>query len=155
MIEILQMEHSNIEDCVILWKNLIDYHNAIDAEMSINDNWKVIKYQEFEAMLNLKSRKVFIARVFGIVVGYISISIKEFSNLYNRNKVGYVDEIYIEQTFRGRGIGSRLLDKSKNWFESKEVKKIWLNVFASNINGQDFWESNGFKTIGARKEIRI
>ena len=56
-----------------------------------------------------------------------------------------VDESYQRQVY-----GQKLFDKMVK--DMKDVKKITLEVRASNIKGINFYTKNGFKQVGVRKK---
>ena len=52
----------------------------------------------------------------------------------------WVDQLYVEPTLTGRGIGAQLLDLAKR--ERPEGLRLW--TFASNAGAQRFYERHGF-----------
>lgn len=155
MIEILPMDILDIENVVLLWRKLIDFHNGLNNKFAIDDNWKVLKAKELLLILSGNNNKIFIAKVFGVVCGYIHIMIKENSELYCRTRIGYIEELIVDDNFRNRGIGNRLVDEGMLWLKNKDLKEIWLNVEQNNFGGIQFWDNQGFNSIGIRKSLKI
>ena len=66
----------------------------------------------------------------------------------------WIDQLYVEPRWSGRGIGSRLLDAAKR--ERPGGLRLW--TFASNAGAQRFYERHGFvavrRTDGAGNEER-
>jgi GNAT superfamily N-acetyltransferase len=66
----------------------------------------------------------------------------------------WVDQLYVEPTLTGRGIGARLLRLAKR--EGPDGLRLW--TFASNTGAQPFYESHGFvatrRTDGRDNEER-
>jgi aminoglycoside 6'-N-acetyltransferase I len=155
MIEILPMDILDIENVVLLWKKLIDFHNGSNNKFAISNNWRVLKSKELLLILSANNNKIFIAKVFGVVCGYIHIMIKENSELYKKTKIGYIEELFVDDNFRNRGIGDRLVDEAVLWLKSKDLKEIWLNVDINNFEGTRFWDDQGFNSIGIRKSLKF
>ena len=54
------------------------------------------------------------------------------------------------KSYQRQGYGQKLFDKMVK--DMKDVKKITLEVRASNIKGINFYTKNGFKQVGVRKK---
>ena len=65
-----------------------------------------------------------------------------------------VDQLYVEPTMTGQGIGAQLLDLAKR--RRPQGLRLW--TFASNVGAQRFYERHGFveidRTDGHRNEER-
>lgn len=74
--------------------------------------------------------------------------------------IGYIGRYYffqeaevlnfvVDESYQHQGYGQKLFDKMVE--DMKDVKKITLEVRASNIKGISFYTKNGFKQVGVRK----
>jgi N-acetylglutamate synthase len=57
---------------------------------------------------------------------------------------GYIYHAAVHPDFRRRGIGSELVRLALDALKEEGIKKAALVVFASNEEGNSFWESRGF-----------
>ena len=75
--------------------------------------------------------------------------------------IGYIGRYYffqeaevlnfvVDESYQRQGYGKKLFDKMVE--DMKDVKKITLEVRASNIKGINFYTKNGFKQVGVRKK---
>lgn len=75
--------------------------------------------------------------------------------------IGYIGRYYffqeaevlnfvVDESHQRQGYGQKLFDKMVE--DMKDVKKITLEVRASNIKGINFYTKNGFKQVGVRKK---
>ena len=75
--------------------------------------------------------------------------------------IGYIGRYYffqeaevlnfvVDESYQRQGYGQKLFDKMVE--DMKDVKKITLEVRASNIKGINFYIKNGFKQVGVRKK---
>ena len=75
--------------------------------------------------------------------------------------IGYIGRYYffqeaevlnfvVDESYQRQGYGQKLFDKMVK--DMKDVKKITLEVRASNIKGINFYTKNGFKQVGVRKK---
>lgn len=74
--------------------------------------------------------------------------------------IGYIGRYYffqeaevlnfvVDESYQRQGYGQKLFDKMVE--DMKDVKKITLEVRASNIKGINFYTKNCFKQVGVRK----
>lgn len=66
------------------------------------------------------------------------------------NDVADVHNIAVIEQFRGKGIGSRLLDDLIDWCEGRQPDAIMLEVRADNEAAQSLYASRGFHAIATR-----
>ena len=52
----------------------------------------------------------------------------------------WIDQLYVEPTMTGRGIGASLVKLAKR----ERPEGLWLWTFASNVGAQRFYEQHGF-----------
>ena len=75
--------------------------------------------------------------------------------------IGYIGRYYffqeaevlnfvVDESYQRQGYGQKLFDKMVK--DMKDVKKITLEVRASNIKGINFYTKNGLKQVGVRKK---
>lgn len=65
-------------------------------------------------------------------------------------RTGYVSQFLVSEKYRGRGVGSLLMDHIDNWFSTRGLKKVLLNVDLDNEAGIRFWKSRGFQPYATR-----
>lgn len=85
-----------------------------------------------------------------------------FYVIENENEViGYIGRYYffqeaeilnfvIDENYQRQGYGQKLFDKMIE--DMKDIKKITLEVRASNVKGISFYQKNDFKQVGIRKK---
>lgn len=61
----------------------------------------------------------------------------------------------VKESFRGKGIGKKLLDYAKKDLKSRDINDIEINVWENNEIGLGFYKKHGFKTIQRRMKIEI
>ena len=76
-----------------------------------------------------------------VVIGYIG----RYYFLQEAEVLNFV----VDESYQRQGYGQKLFDKMVE--DMKDVKKITLEVRASNIKGINFYTKNGFKQVGVRK----
>jgi GNAT superfamily N-acetyltransferase len=61
-----------------------------------------------------------------------------------RHIVGRIEDCYVDDPFRRRGVGSALVREGLAWLHGKGVGRVELAVFTANDGGKVFWEKQGF-----------
>ena len=81
-------------------------------------------------------------------IGFIHGSIVqiESANSYR----AYVEDLFIERSFRGRGVGRLLVSALGSWFERNNMRTVEVWVTAGNSDALRFWGHMGFQTVALR-----
>ncbi len=93
----------------------------------------------------IRSRQLYVAKLNGIVAGYVLTSIKE-KNLPPQvwRKVFLVDELCVEQSLRGQGIGTRIMEEIHALAKAFGCTDLQLNVYPQNDDAVSFYQKCGF-----------
>lgn len=83
-------------------------------------------------------------KVVGFIVGVIERMSEEDLLGAKLALKGRVTELYINQDYRGKGLGTRLMDEVEKYFKEKGCNFIWVEVFAPNIGARALYERLGF-----------
>lgn len=78
------------------------------------------------------------------ILGYIVICYSYSIEIGGRD--AFIDELYILETMRDKGIGSKLLEETKTEAKKHEVKALHLEVTKSNTLAKTFYQQNGFSS---------
>jgi ribosomal protein S18 acetylase RimI-like enzyme len=72
-----------------------------------------------------------------------------------RHRLGEVLDLFIEESYRGQGIGSKMLMMMEAYFKEQDCDSMWAHLFASNENAHTVYEKFGFidRSIGMLKNI--
>lgn len=89
------------------------------------------------------------------VVGYAFCIEKEIpeSTVLQRRKVLYVDDLCVDESCRGLGVGGKLMEAVKEHAQYVGATSIELNVWGFNHSAISFYEHLGFKVQKSTMEI--
>lgn len=62
----------------------------------------------------------------------------------NWNKYAYVEDIAVDNYYRGHGVGRKLIDQAKSWAKNGGMPGIMLETQSNNVAACKFYESCGF-----------
>lgn len=106
-----------------------------------NEKWpktislaKINKYFKNNSMFVFEEKK----EIIGFIIGHIE--------LWDRGKVGYIDEVVILREFQGKGYGKALMDHLRKHFRKQKVKNIDL-ITNPKSNAFKIYKKMGFKVM--------
>ena len=124
------------------------YHELMEFEMCLLEgdlkdiqlNWEKKKTpDEIKKLLNDQTKMIFVAeddnnKIQGSIVGATSKCIK--------HREGALD-IFIKEKHRGKGIGTRLMDRLFEWFREEGCRSMLINAYAANEQATKFYKKYG------------
>ena len=72
----------------------------------------------------------------------------KYSLIYDRMEI---DNIFVDETYRGKGIGNKLMSYLVSMAISERVENITLEVRVSNIIARNLYKKFGFREVALRK----
>lgn len=136
MIHFKPLAVADIETIVSMMQEFYAIDNyPIDNEISKN------LFQEFISNENLGKSWLILSD--NEIVGYVILTFI-FSFEY-QGKIAFLDELYLSEKARGKGIGSEAIAFIKNESHKLSLKLIYLEVEPHNQNAQKLYIANGFE----------
>ena len=93
------------------------------------------------------AEKIFIYKVEDYIAGMITLSVS--------GNTGIIGLIGVDSKFRGRKIGQKLIEKTREYFLLKDIKKINVVTQFANKIACDFYKKCDFKTSGIENIYHI
>ena len=85
-------------------------------------------------------------------IGYgLAFDVAEHPFMPEWQRSGYITQFFVQAEHRRHGVGELLLDSITDWFTSRGITNVLLNVSLDNEVAQRFWEKHGF----AARQIRM
>ncbi len=114
---------------------------------------------EIQKNLTEKEGAVYIAEKDGIVCGHVFGWITDdpdSAELHPQfRRRGYIDELFVFESCRYRGIGRALLGMIVEDLKSKQVSHIGLGVLLANAQAVDFYKKCGFQPYFTNMKINF
>jgi ribosomal protein S18 acetylase RimI-like enzyme len=136
MIQFKILEFSQIET---ITKMMQDFYAIDNYQIDIEVSKKL--FQEF--ISDEKLGKAWMIYSDEELVGYVILTYV-FSFEY-KGRIAFLDELYIKENFRGKGIGKQTIDFIKEQASNQNVKLIYLEVENHNQNAQKLYLANDFE----------
>lgn len=107
------------------------------------------KYDEaaLEALLKDPARPILAAVEEDRLLGYCFCILEEMKDdpVLCDTKSLYIDDLCVDETIRGKHVGSRLYDHVCAYAKSLGCKSVTLNVWCGNDSAMKFYESRGMR----------
>ena len=147
IIEYDKIYDEQIKDLLVELQNYLididDWHTQV-----LTSNYREDYFKMDLDLVNKHGGKIYLAKeqnqIIGFVLGIVSIT-DEVDILSNDcAKTGNILELIIKNAFRGKGIGSQLLNKIETYFSGIGCKRINIEVFGPNKKALDFYLKNNY-----------
>ena len=116
---------------------------AIDENTLSSDYKEVWGEYIYKLIEDDKSSRVYVYENNKTIEGFIIGALEED----NHKSFGVINDICVNESNRGDGIGSKLMDSIFEWFESQGIKSIYLESGINNHSAHMYFEKRGFKAI--------
>ncbi|MDD3718504.1 MAG: GNAT family N-acetyltransferase [Actinomycetota bacterium] len=100
----------------------------------------------YHGNLGCDSQRYFCAVNAGEVVGFCALSTRR--SLFGPSTLAYVDELVVEESRRGQGIGGMLLDRAREIALEAGCSRLELDSAIHRERAHRFYEKRGLKLTG-------
>jgi len=144
-----QIEPANEKDIplmVEMWLDLMKYHHGLDPDY-FHDAHKSADLFGYamEGKLNDPHSFILMAKVGDRKVGFISGSVDHSISLFHDKVVGTVENIYLDDDWRRKGLGGLLIEAAILRLKDLGAQLIQALVFARNSPMLDYMKCRGFE----------
>lgn len=78
--------------------------------------------------------------------GYgLAFDVAEHPFMPEWTRAGYITQFLVSRAYRRQGVGQILMDYIDDWFRSRGLQTVMLNVHIENETGIRFWKRQGFE----------
>lgn len=125
-----------------LWLGLNQQH--LESSPSFSSYYKALTFDNRKAFLAQKAQNGLLCVELaedentGRFVGYCVSSL-------DRNKTGGIESLFIEEGYRGLGIGDSLIKSSLSWMDANGAETKLVSVAAGNEDAFRFYARYGFR----------
>ena len=145
-------ENGDIPRILELLKVVHKVHSDARPDIFVPGATKYSSEQVQEILTNT-ALPVIVARVSGVVVGYAMCKLLTPEYLRGeRNHMLYIDDICVDEAYRGMGVGSKLYDAAKQYAREHNCYNITLNVWELNEGAKKFYQKMGLVPLCTKLE---
>lgn len=123
-----------------MWSRLNDHH--VDCSTHFSRHFREGSFSEYKDYLIARSRGAEI-RV-EIALHPAADLPAGFSVVWAERTTGFIHSLFVEEAYRSRGIGGRLMERALAWLESQNAENRTVGVALGNDRAFSFYERFGF-----------
>jgi ribosomal protein S18 acetylase RimI-like enzyme len=135
---------SDLEAILHLNKKLFDYETSFNTEYNLDWTFSDVGRNYFKKMIEDENEIALVAELEDKIVGYLVVSIYHHS-FRKENPIAELDNMYIEEKFRGKGIGTQLVAEAKRKAKEKGARTLKVEAAAQNEKALSFYRACGFE----------
>lgn len=133
----------DLKDIQTLNNKLFEYeYEGWDKDLKLRWPFDEAGTNYFLDMINNKF--VYIAIDNDKPIGYLAGNAKAEAS-YNTIKIAEIDNMFVESEYRGKDIGTMLINKFKDYCVENGITTFKVNASAPNSKAIEFYKKNGFK----------
>jgi len=126
----------DIPRIIELWKSLNLLHRkkfGYGAPLFRHNKKSLSLYKKFVAKrIRARNAAVFVAELNEKIIGHVIVFVDKLPPIYVHDKQGYIGEIFVEEKYRGKGVGCELLSAAQKWAKKKGLFSLGLMVCNKN-----------------------
>ncbi len=157
----LILEPATLED----YEEMIDvYSELVDLHVA-NLSWKFQRPEKeifskayFEECLKSKNNLILLAKQKDKAIGLVNVKIERSAKipLYLPRRYAKINDLVVKESFRGKGVGKKLLEEAQKWIQAKGVTDIELEVYDFNADALAFYKKDNFQEVSVtlRKTLK-
>lgn len=152
--------------------NIIRKANIDDIKSVQELNYKLfdLEYNNFDPALNMEwtfsekgekyftelieSGTVWVAEDNNKVIGYLAGSIIGKTSCVTKT-LAELDNFYIDEEYRRKGIGKKLVEEFKKYCISQDIEEIKVTASYKNINAREFYKNNDFDDFEITYKMKL
>lgn len=144
-VSIKAAKKEELKDILKLDLELLTYEAKVDCSLKEPDE-KIKAYEEkfLRERFDDKNSRIFVALNDSKLIGFCYGFIQKLDPNHKINPIGYLCNCYVLKEYRGFGIGKKLSVELINWFKSKGIKRVVLDVTEKNTLAVNVWKKMGF-----------
>ncbi len=146
---------NDIDDIMSLWNESRLYHAELDPRLSMVDDAHLKAREYYVSQLTSADTVFYIATSSDTPIGYLCAQIQKAPPVHKIQRFGFIDGLFVRETFRRMGVGTSLVTLAMDWFEEQQISMVQLSVASMNEIGIRFWERCGFTEVMRRMRMKI
>ncbi|MEK7254352.1 MAG: GNAT family N-acetyltransferase [Bacteroidota bacterium] len=88
-------------------------------------------------------------------IGMLELSLRNIVDGCLTSPVGYIEGMYVEQPWQGKGIGKKMVEFAKTWALENGCSELAVDTELDNLEAQNFYRHNGFRETFRVVEFRM
>jgi ribosomal protein S18 acetylase RimI-like enzyme len=145
------MQQTDVMAVKTLFCKLHTFNAALDPRFALSVQWEKHFHATTKRTLHSYDSICLIARETGTYqpCGFVLAAVHRDAGMWRYHEWVEVEALYVEDAWRGRGLGETLLSRICEWAESVGQPVVQLYVTVSNERAICFYQREGFRQTQA------
>ena len=143
----IKIRNANIDDLKTILdfnKALFEYETAFNTQFDAKWSHSKAGITYFTNVINGINGYSLVAEIDETVVGYVAVSIYNLT-FRTTNPIGELDNVYIDKSYRRKGVGQELIKGAIQKAKEKGVMRLRVEAAIQNEKAITFYRKCGFK----------
>lgn len=149
--QINQLNPADVNHFKRLFKKLHTYNASLDDRFALSEDWENFLDRTLEKALSSHEAFCLVARESntGGVCGFVLASIHQDSGMWKHREWIEIEDLYVEEDWRGTGLADHLLEEVESWASRVGHSVVQLYVTSTNERALKFYRRQGFRQTQA------
>ena len=147
----------DIESINALYKEVDELHLKKYPELfkKAEEEGRPVEY--IKSIIATPYREIFVAERGGEIAGIAEVMVTKNQPFPVKVDMQWValDNLVVSEKFKGRGIGSMLVDCEIDWARDWNINRVEIKVYEQNFEALSFYEAKGFETLNRTMFLNI
>ena len=135
---IRRYQEHDLVACRALWRELTEWHREIYHDSTIGGDQPGLYFDKHLAAVG--AERLWVAELKSKVIGLVGLE--------TRDEELFIEPLVVASDYRGKGIGSQLLERAKLEAKQQGAKSLSVRPVARNQRVIQFLFKQGFQTLG-------
>jgi ribosomal protein S18 acetylase RimI-like enzyme len=152
-VHVRPLREDDVHDVARIWVDSARYHQRLNAYLYAIHDAEVIsnryrRNEQYSEGVGDDDRVTLVAEAENELVGFVDVEILRPSAAatdFVPRVHGYVPELAVAESWRGRGVGEALMTGADEWAMGRGAEYMWLDVDAGNEAAQRLYAKRGYK----------
>jgi GNAT superfamily N-acetyltransferase len=153
--EIRKAMEREIPGIVILWEKLMASHRGLNPLFELAPTASTAFSNYITSLIASDNHLLVVCLEGKTAVGYGLAFIAENPPVFKNVKYCMVDDIFLEEKFRGQGLGRKMFEFIMAWMRGKGVSRLELSVAEGNDKAMAFYKALHFRDYLHRLYLEI
>lgn len=142
--DVREASEEHMERVVELWDQLARAHEERDGSFRRTPEAQALFRSRLREYMGSPEALVLVCEESGRVVGYLTALVRLNPPILEGGPYGLVEHLVVDPADRGRGAGKSLALAALDWFASRSIGRVEVEVAEWNREGMGFWRAMGF-----------
>jgi ribosomal protein S18 acetylase RimI-like enzyme len=143
-LSIRSASEADLPEVAAAWRLLQNFHTSLGLAFLLDDDAQEKWLASFQKTLGRFSF-LWVVHQNELLKAFLLARVKQSPSFLGGVQVGEISDLYVDDSLRSSGIGSRLVETAMQKFEELNVHSVEVQIQAGNEGGLSFWQKLGFK----------